>query len=72
MSGVYEFKNVLSPHECQAKHCRLSEDCKYFAYIPSDKVCYIKKEEAINATAHETRVIFGPNLCIGKERDHCR
>ena len=62
----YEIKNVLSPIECQVKHCRLSESCKYFAYIPLDKVCYLKNETALNAVNHENGVIFGTKSCIGK------
>ena len=66
IEGDYEIENVLTPVECQAKHCRLSENCSYFAYIPSEKVCYLKKETAIKSINHETGVIFGPRTCPGK------
>ena len=55
----------MSEYECQAKYCRLYEDCKYFAYIPSDKVCYLKTEGALDAINHENGVIFGPKFCQG-------
>ena len=62
----YEIRNVLSEYECQVKHCRITDGCDYFAYVPLDKVCYLKKATALDALDHENGVMFGPQLCEGK------
>ena len=61
----YEIPNVSSEYECQAKHCRLYDNCHYFAFVPSEKICYLKSKDALNVISHEKGVIFGPKICEG-------
>ena len=64
--GAFRISNVISEYDCQVKHCRLNDECKYFTYIPNDRACYLKTDKALEKLDHEGGVIFGPRNCKSK------
>ena len=63
VEGTQGIKNVINAAECQVKHCRPNDKCKYFAYVMSAKICFLKTENALDEIDHETGVKFGPSHC---------
>ena len=64
--GNARIQNVISAYDCQVKHCRITDDCKYFAYIKNDRICYLKTANAHENLQYEERVVFGPRTCKSK------
>ena len=56
MQGTDGIPNVNSADECQVNYCRRNEKCKYFVYIKSAKMCYLKTDKALDELDHETTV----------------